>query len=185
MQKVNIIEDFYDPVDFGLMTYQLNNTAMKGIYKPTNVFYPDRLQAYPVWETDTFSVNSQAFNIFKNTFEKKTNLKIKEINSFFRKIHRSELEQSPYKGREESMVHQDDTDSAQLAGVVYFDSFSIKDGTRIYSYRDQIEPDLIVGSKPNRCVFYDPSLFHSAGIDWRRETRSLQIFFIRGINTND
>tara|TARA_E500000318_G_C3488759_1_gene183453 strand:- start:74 stop:643 length:570 start_codon:yes stop_codon:yes gene_type:complete len=178
MQNVNIIEDFYSPEHYGIMQHFLHTTNMKALYQPNKVYYPNRLQAYPCWETEKFEENMMPYDIFKKTLELKTGFKTKEINSFFRTIKKSELEQSPFLGKDESMVHQDDKGGKIFfAGIVYFNSFSIKDGTRIYSYKDQIEPDIIIGSKPNRCIIYRSDLFHSAGIDWRQDQRTVQVFF--------
>lgn len=178
MQKVVIIEDFYEAQDFGIMSNFALTCSLKGLYVPHNIYYPSRLQAYPTWECNFFIEKEMPYQIFKNTLKRKTHLNPIKIDSSFRKVLTSELEQSPYKGREESLIHQDSSEY-DWAGVVYFDSFCIRDGTRIYSYREQVEPDIIVGSKPNRCVLFKADLFHSAAIDWRRDSRLIQLFFLK------
>lgn len=184
MQNVKIIEDFYSEKDYGLIQHFLHTNNMKAVHQPNRIYYPNRLQAYPCWETDRFSEDSFEFNIFKKTFELKSGMEINNINSFFRTVKKCELEQSPYVGKEESLIHQDTNTESDIshAGVIYFDSFSIKDGTRLYSYKSQIEPDIIIGSKPNRCIFYKSNIFHSAGIDWRQDKRTVQIFFFTTVN---
>lgn len=173
MQNINIIENFYSEEHYGIMQHVLHTAPMFAKYQPHSVYYPNRLQAYPCWETEVLI--DLPLNILKKTLELKTGFKIKQIDSYFRTIKKSELEQSPFLGRDESTVHQDD--GRQFAGVIYFDSFSIKDGTRLYSYKHQIEPDIIIGSKPNRCIIYKSDLFHSAGIDWRQDKRTVQVLF--------
>jgi hypothetical protein len=177
MQKVNILDDFYSMADYGMITSELKTTSMSGTYLPRNIYYPSRLHAYPCWETQPLPEDNLCYLIFKQTFMEKTNLKPKNIKTFFRKIVKKELEQSPFAGREEGLIHKDD-EARHFAGIIYFDSFSIKDGTRIYAYDNQIEPDIIVGSKPNRCLFYPTNVNHSAGIDWRKEERTVQVFFL-------
>lgn len=96
MQNVNILEDFYSPENYGMMQHFLHTTNMKALYQPITVYYPNRLQAYPCWETESFKENTLPYDIFKQTLELKTGFKTKEINSFFRTIKKSELEQSPF-----------------------------------------------------------------------------------------
>jgi hypothetical protein len=43
----------------------------------------------------------------------------------------------------------------------------------------QIEPDVIVGAKPNRCVFYDSQIYHKPLQDPNTEIRIIQPFFIK------
>ena len=177
MQKINIIEDFYSQHNYGLVYNTIKTIPLKGTYQPKNVYYPSRLDAYPCWESDPLVENDLSYSIFKQTFEQKTNIKVKKIESFYRKIIKEELKNSPFADKHEGLVHKD-SNVRQIAGLIYFDSFSLKDGTRFYSYDGQVEPDIIIGSRPNRCVFYPSNINHSAGIDWRKEDRSIQVFFL-------
>jgi len=177
MQNLFVIEDFYTAENFGLMSNFQRTCNMKGLHVPQNIYYPSRLEAFPTWESDDFEKDQIEYNLTEKTLIQKTEFKIKKIKSFFRKVLTSELLKSPYKGRNESLIHQD-SDNFDWAGVVYFDSFSIEDGTRLYSYREQVKPDVIIGSKPNRCIIFKAALFHSAGIDWNKDSRTVQTFFL-------
>ena len=65
-----------------------------------------------------------------------------------------------------------------LAGIVYFNCNSLKDGTYMYSGKNTFEPDAIIGSKMNRCVFYNTQQFHSPGHEQEIDERWVQPFFI-------
>ena len=177
MQNFIVVEDFYSRENFGLMSNFQRTCNMKGLQVPQNIYYPSRLDAYPTWESNCFGKNELEYKITEKAILENTKFKISKMQSLFRKVLTSELLKSPYKDRNESLVHQD-SNNYDWAGVVYFDSFSIEDGTRLYSYADQIKPDVIVGSKPNRCILFKSHLFHSAGIDWNKDSRTVQIFFV-------
>jgi hypothetical protein len=171
---IDIIENFYEESDFNLINTSANLNPYNATYQPNDVFYPDRLRAYPCYETKSFAENDKPFHIFCSTFEKKSNLKIKTVKTFFRKILSSELKHvfeyrlSPHK----------DSDEENIAGVIYINTWNLEDGTYFYSYRNQIKPDIIIGSKPNRCVYYNSNLWHSPGHDKETEVRIIQPFFI-------
>jgi hypothetical protein len=182
MQNFVVIDDFYSKENFGLMCNFQRTCNMKGLQVPQNIYYPSRLDAYPTWESNSFNKEEIEYKITEKTILEKTQFKINKLQSFFRKVLTSELLKSPYKDRKESLIHQD-PDNCDWAGVIYFDSFSIDDDTRLYSYADQIKPDVIVGSKPNRCILFKSHLFHSAGIDWNKDSRTVQVFFLE-VNKN-
>jgi hypothetical protein len=172
---INLIEDFYDSNDFGLITVEANFSQYKSTYQPAGKYFTNRLKAYPCYETNTFfDNNSLLVNIFINTFHKKTNYKIKKIETLFRKIYSKELKTI----FEYKLSPHQDPEKYDFAGVVYLNSWSLKDGTALYSFREQIEPDLIIGSKPNRCVFYSSGHWHSPCQDPETEMRIVQPFFI-------
>lgn len=179
-KNINIWEDFYPPEQFGLMNLNAKMLTYDATWQPSGIWYPNRLKAYPVYETKKFNDSSEMKNIFINLFEKVSNLKIKECNTFFRKILTEEMEKSPLAKYGVQPHRDNEADNIwDVAGVVYFNSFSLDDGTRLFSYSGQNEPDIIVGAKPNRIVWYDANLLHSPGHDFLTPERIIQPFFIR------
>jgi hypothetical protein len=65
-----------------------------------------------------------------------------------------------------------------VAGVIYYNTWSLEDGTYFFSGKDQIEPDIMIGAKPNRCIFYKTDIFHCPGHNKKTDVRLVQPFFI-------
>ena len=95
--------------------------------------------------------------------------------TFLRKIKLSELKQSPSYGQHRQHV---DPQYYNLAGLVYFNSNSLEDGTKLYSDSHSFEPTLIVGSKVNRCIFYRADTWHCPGMKQEVEERWVQPFML-------
>ena len=113
--------------------------------------------------------------------KKKFNVKILKLETYLRKIYIKELEVSPFKDKKEGKIHTDGS-GYDFAGVIYFNNHSIEGGTRLYSFNknlDQMEPDIIIGAYPNRCIVYPDNIHHSPSIDWRSESRFIQVFFVQ------
>lgn len=174
--KLNIIDNFYNNEDFYYMISCSMLNPYCQTYQPNNNFFSSRANAYSCHETKSFVVNDKALSIFGNTFVSKTGKKIKEVKTFFRKIYSYEITNVLKYGMPS---HKDDIDF-NIAGVVYYNSFGIDDGTGLYTTEDfQIEPDIIVGSKPNRCVFYDTQISHKPLQSKDNQVRIVQPFFIK------
>jgi len=174
----NVIEDFYSPSDFGLVIAHFVNIHFSPTYQSKVQNYGgNRLNAYPCHESDFFKKDDNpysVYNLFKNTFEKKTGIKILHLKTFLRKIKLDELKKSPiYKN---NRPHRDP--NADIAGLLYFNSGCLKDGTYIYNSEYDYEPSIIIGSNPNRCTYYDTSLWHSPGTHQEIDERWVQPFFI-------
>ena len=173
-----IIESFYNQSDFGLVASHFINLPFESKYQSSSVPVANRLQAYPCHETVPFEkseINSSVYKIFKDTFEKQTGEKIIYLKTFLRKIKLSELKQSAVYKKDRPHV---DDDFFDYAGIVYFSSNSIIDGTKIYNDERDFEPTLIVGSKVNRCFFYNTQIPHSTPFDQYVEERWVQPFFL-------
>ena len=53
------------------------------------------------------------------------------------------------------------------------------DGTKLFTTnKDQFEPDIVIGSKPNRMILYKASTWHEPNFDKNNEVRFIQPFFI-------
>lgn len=175
---INLIENFYEKEDLKTILFESNSAQYYPTYQPRDIYFPNRLKAYPCYESVVYlNENDDVVKIFKNNFEKKTNFKIKQLNLRFRKTLSSELK-NVFKYK--LVPHQDiDVCDCDFAGVIYLNSYDLDDGTYMYSFREQIEPDVLIGAKPNRCVFYDSSIWHSPSHSKDTEIRLVQPFFIK------
>ena len=176
--NLNIIDNFYSSEEFQYMSTAALLMPYKSYWQPSNKFFISRANAYPCFETEEFKENDNTNNIFLKTIKQKTNLKIKTLLSFFRKIYSKELKNIFKYGMS---PHKDDK-KFNLAGIIHYNSFGLNDGTGMFStYEEnnfQIEPDILIGAKPNRCVFYDSQIWHKPFQDENTEMRIVQPFFI-------
>tara|TARA_R100001015_G_scaffold17774_1_gene10068 strand:- start:38 stop:604 length:567 start_codon:yes stop_codon:yes gene_type:complete len=172
---IQYIDNFYSTNDLGLQVVCFLNMHFDATHTSASNWYGgDRIKAYPCYETRPLNQDGP-YSIFKNTFETKTNLSILHCDTFFRKSKLEELKKSPSWGQ--CRPHQDDN-IYDIAGVVYYNSNSLKDGTYIFDSQHSFEPTVIVGSKFNRCVFYDPKMPHAPSPEQEVEERWTQPFFI-------
>jgi hypothetical protein len=177
IEPVKILDDFYKPEEFGLMFFEANINNFNQAYQPNSAWVSNRLHAYPCYETKKFLEETY---VYSTTF-KKLNMvldnKVEKIETLFRKTYLQELKsKSIYKNM--SMKHQDE--EWDMAAVLYFNNFNIMDGTKLYTKnKDQLEPDLVVGAKPNRLIIYNTSTWHEPCIDFNTEVRIIQVVFIK------
>ena len=175
---INIINDFYSPSELGLMTLCFLNYNFSSTYQSKEYVFTNRSQACPCYETDQMEESEDKlspYQIFKNTFESKTNIKILKLQTFLRKTKLEELKNSAVWKKDRP--HRDSI-KYDLAGLIYFNSNCLKDGTNMYNTMTDFEPTAVVGSRVNRCVFYSTQQPHSPTIDQTVEERWVQPFFI-------
>ena len=174
--KLKIIDNFYSDEDFFYMISCSVLNPYNKTYQPNKNFFNSGANSYSCHESQNFVLGNKAFLIFENTFFLKTGLRIKEIKTFFRKIYSSEITNVLKYGMPS---HKDDVDF-NIAGVIYYNSFSLDDGTGLYTTENfQIEPDIIVGAKPNRCIVYDTQITHKPLQSKDNEIRIIQPFIIK------
>lgn len=174
MKKFEVIENFYTDTQLGQLYFLSKTLPFDATYQPRGIYYPNRMKAYPCYETRPFEPGSEPYKWLYDNLTKQ-NLKIKNLRTFIRKAIWSEVSKCP-EMKYGQIPHQDvDVD---VAGVIYYNDYSLENGTRLYSYQFQVEPDILIGSKPNRCVFYDAKTWHSVGYDPACEERIIQPFFI-------
>tara|TARA_R100001530_G_C4317487_1_gene154767 strand:+ start:1746 stop:2342 length:597 start_codon:yes stop_codon:yes gene_type:complete len=152
----NCIDYFYDANDLGLVALNfLNFRFTPSVQSQEHYYGGDRLKGWPCYETELIPKENE--ETFIKTFEKKTNMKIFHVNSFYRKTKKSEVQKSPSYGQ---FKQHTDSPMYDIAGVIYFNSNSLEDGTRIYMTEQCFEPTAIIGSRGNRCVFYGTQVWH-------------------------
>ena len=177
--ELKIIDNFYKKENFEYMLTSAMLNAYHSYHHPQDSSIIDRKKAYPCYQTNIFSENDLNYQIFLNSFQEKTGLVIDKVKTMYRKIYSNELEhifkygQQPHRDKEEF----------DIAGVVYFNNIGLDNGTGIFSNVQlnefQIEPDVIVGAKPNRCVYYSTDIWHKPLQDKDTELRIIQPFFIK------
>jgi len=176
----NCIDNFYERSDLGLLVLGFLNLNFSPCFQSQHQWYGgDRMKGYPCHETSMLDTESS--NIFISTFEKKTNLKILDHSTFLRKTYKKELKKSPCWGQYKQHV---DHNSFDIAGVVYFNSNSIEDGTYFYHSKSCYEPTAIIGAKVNRIIFYDSQTPHCPPMKQTTNERWSQPFFLK-VQKND
>ena len=177
--NLKIIDNFYDEKDFNCMISASMLNPYKKCWQPADKHFYNRSNAYPCQETKTFVETDIPYKIFYKTFQEKTGFVIDKCNTLFRKINSIELEHVFKYG----LIPHKDSTSFDVAGIIHFNAFSLDDGTGIFSEFEnnntQIEPDIIIGAKPNRCVFYDSQIPHRPLQNKNTEMRIVQPFFIK------
>jgi hypothetical protein len=176
-KQLGVIENFYSSDDFSFVLAASLLNPYKSTYQPNSSFVHRKENAYSCHETKDFSKGDAVFDKFYRTFHQKTSLKIQTIITYFRKIYSSEIEHVIKYGMPS---HQDtSSDNINIAGVIYINTSGLEDGTALFSSKDQIEPDIIIGAVPNRCVFYDPTIWHRPLQDKKTNMRIIQPFFLK------
>jgi hypothetical protein len=177
--NLKIIDNFYDEKDFNFMIKETMLNTYKVCWQPNEQKFNNRANAYACYETNVFIELDTPYKLFFKTFQEKTGFIIETLNTFFRKIYSSELGHIFKYGLR---PHKDSVEH-DVAGIIHFNTFSLNDGTGIFSEFEnnnyQIEPDVIVGAKPNRCVFYESQIWHRPLQDKNTEMRIVQPFFIK------
>lgn len=176
---LNLIDGFYDLNDLGLMTLSFINYHFESQYQSGMRYYGgDRLLGYPTYETKEFVDFKDPltpYNIFMRTWIKKTNIQPLHVSTFFRKTKLSECKASP--SWKQYKQHRDDN-FVDMAGLIYFNSNTLKDGTYFFNDQHDYEPTAIIGSKVNRCIFYPSEVWHAPSMEQSVEERWTQPFFI-------
>ena len=176
----SVIENFYTPSDFGLVAAHFVNENFQATYQSRDKMYgTNRFNAYPCHESPFYKFSkdnpNSVANIFARTFEEKTKIKLLDFRTCLRKIKLKEFKKS--KSWKQHKPHKDNAPDCDIAGVIYFNSGNLNDGTNLYKFGDDYVPTVIIGSYPNRCIFYDGSIPHTAGTEQEIEERWIQPFF--------
>ena len=173
------VEDFYEPNDLGIIILNFVNLNFKTTFQSLDVYYgSERMNAYPCYETEPMQIEDNLlspYTLFKKTFEEKTNIKILKLHTFFRKTKLSELKESP--SWNQHKPHKD-SEYYDIAGLIYFNGSSLKDGTNFYLNKEHYEPTAVIAAKYNRCVFYGTQLPHCPSMVQQVEERWTQPFFL-------
>jgi hypothetical protein len=168
-----LIDDFYDPFEWKEINKLKDTLEYHPACQPESNHIDLRLKNYPCYET---GYNKRLKDITLKALKKKTQVDIKDVDTEFRKVLTSEINQSPLAHRTEMIKHKD-TSYGNYAGVIYFNGLTIKGGTSLFFTEAQVEPDVIFGAKPNRLILYKANTIHCANHDYLYETRIIQTIF--------
>lgn len=176
----NLVDNFYEPNDLGLMVMNFLNLNFTPTFQPQGTYFGgDRMKAYPCYETKNLISDGEnpfsPFDIFKKTLENKTGITPLKMYTFFRKTKLEELKKSPSWNKYKQHCDAKDYD---LAGIIYFNSNSLNDGTNFYNSLDDYEPTAVIGARTNRCVLYSTQTPHSPVSTQEVEERWVQPFFV-------
>ena len=176
----NLVDSFYDSNELGLIVLNFLNLPFEATHQSKKQYYGEsRLQSYPCYETEAMKPSNKegfsTYNIFKNTLEKKIGIKPFHIHTFFRKTKLEELQSSASWGQHRPHT---DGDNFDFAGLIYYNSNSIKDGTNFYNNQHDFEPTATLGARYNRCVIYKANVWHAPMPEQQVQERWVQPFFL-------
>ena len=174
----NTIEGFYSKNDLGLLVLHFLNLHFVSKHQSYELYFGgDRILGLPTHESEILEDNNESspYNIFLKTWKEKTNIIPLHLQTFFRKTKLSECKESP--SWKQYKPHQDH-DIYDIAGLIYFNSNCLKDGTYIFNNKTDYEPTIIIGSRLNRCVWYNSQTWHSPTMEQSVDERWTQPFFI-------
>jgi len=146
-----------------------NNFEFYETYQPSEVYYGNRLQAYPCYQ---HILNESDNLIFKNKLSQELNSRI-ELTVIARKIYTKEILESKCNTKY-GYVHEDMSD---IAGVLHFDQ-TCEGGTAFFENSWDKYPDISVGAYPNRLLLYNAKRYHAPCHDFTFEERRVLAFMI-------
>jgi len=178
IEPIKIYDDFYTNEELGFIGFEIFSNYFTPSYQPFDNWYQNRFQAYPCYETKKFSNESFLYKMLYSKLNILLDNKIDKLRTFLRKIITAEIEDKSIFKSISSLKHQDS--DFDLAGLIYLNTFSILDGTRLFTaHGAQNEPDIVIGSKINRLIMYKADTWHEPGYDKHTEVRYIQPFFIK------
>lgn len=160
--------DVFESLQEKVETYEYD-----AIYQPYGVYYGNRLQAFPCYETKHI-----------HEFDKETSTMLEQhvqnvigqplIN--FHAFARYSITEEVLKSKKNTRYHHPHVDNTDAAGVLYFDQTSTG-GTAFFRTQWENEPDMEVGAVPNRMVCYSGRMLHSPSNDFSFDKRTTISFF--------
>ena len=149
----------------------LNNLEYKATYQPSEVYYGNRFQAYPCYQT---TVCEEETKVYKKHLQEILQ-KDFELTVIARKVLSEELLRSKVNGKY-GLVHSDP--NADIASILYFDQ-TVSGGTAFFEHEWDKEPDIVVGAYPNRLLMYNAKRPHAPCQDFTFVERKVLAFFIK------
>jgi len=148
-----------------------NNNKFYGSYQPSEVYYGNRLQAYPCYQ---YNLSKDENQLFEQLISEMLETKI-QLHTIARKIITQELLQSKC-NTQYGYVHIDK--DFDLAGVLSFDQ-TVSGGTVFFENQWDKYPDISIGSYPNRLILYNAKRPHAPSQDFSFAERKILAFMIR------
>ena len=148
-----------------------NNNKFYATYQPSEIFYGNRLQAYPCHQ---YILREDENKIFTDLMCQLLETPI-ELFTIARKIITTEIQQSKCNTKY-GYIHQDS--HCDLAAVLPFDQ-TVDGGTAFFENIWDKYPDVTVGAYPNRLIVYNSQRPHSPSHDFTFAERKVLAFMIK------
>lgn len=170
---IYISNQFLDPGDFMDLADSFDNYKFEASYQPGGEFYGNRLQAYPVYESDHLSeINEDLNTKIKKRIEDILGHEIIDFYASLRYVLMDEVKRSA-QSEKYAIKH---VDPRHCAGVLYFEQ-AVDGGTAFFRTIHDKKPDSEVGAYPNRCVLYNGQSIHAPCNDFTYDKRKILVFF--------
>jgi len=164
---------FLIPEDFLTLQEKFMEYEFEADYQPHSEYYGNRLQAYPVYETDELEkIDNDLYNKLKDRIKEIVGDEITEFSARLRYVDMNEIKES-MQNQKYGIRH---TDGKHCAGVLYFEQ-ALDGGTAIYRNQFDQKPDTEVAAYPNRAVIYNGQQWHAPCNDFTYEKRKIICFF--------
>ena len=170
---IYIANQFLDPGDFMDLADSFDEHDFEASYQPSGEFYGNRLQAYPVYETDHLSdINPELNDKIKSRVEEILGEEVENFYASLRYVLMDEVKQSA-QSEKYAIKH---VDPRHCAGVLYFEQ-AVDGGTAFFRTIHDKKPDSEIGAYPNRCVLYNGQSIHAPCNDFTYDKRKILVFF--------
>jgi len=168
-----IDHEFLPETQYKILNENFYNYKFEDTYQPSGIDYGNRMQAYPVYDTDDLcNIDPNLDLLIKNTVQSLMGIEIDSWQANLRYIVSEEILNSKQNNRY-GIKH---TDRTQYAGVMYFEQ-TTTGGTAFFRTPLDNEPDIEIGSNENRCIIFNGQMFHAPSHDFSYDRRKSLVFF--------
>lgn len=164
---------FLEPKEFENINEKFYDYEFDAIYQPYGIYYGNRLQAYPVYETKHAHTFDE--NLDKLIYKKIESIVGKPLQNWHMLL-RYTVTEEVLKSKKNTKYHPPHRDHTGVAGMLYFDQTSTG-GTAFYRTQYDTVPDIEIGACPNRMVMYSGQMLHSPVNDFTFDKRKTLSFF--------
>jgi len=168
-------DNFFDENTFLKIQEEYNSLEFLPYYQPKNIFFGNRFQAYPTYETTDLT----GF-IFDEFVKNLNNIIDEEIESIYIKARYTlseEVKQCKAVQNRYGFIHKDGGD-VDFACMFYFDT-TPRGGTAFYDNEYDKYPMIEVGAKTNRLLLYNANRNHAVANDLKFDKRKTIIAFFK------
>lgn len=180
-QVINMIEQggvyihnsFLLPEDFMKLDDKFLDYEFEASYQPHGAFYGNRLQAYPVYESELLKdIDPELNEKVKDKLEETLGHEVIDFHASLRYVEIDEVKRS-VQNEKYGIKH---VDPKMCAGIIYFEQ-AVDGGTAIFRNHFDKKPDLEVAAYPNRCMIYNGQMVHAPCNDFTYDRRKILVFF--------
>ena len=162
---------FLPPEVYAQTLNLFNNNKFYATYQPVEIYYGNRLQAYPCYQ---YVLKADENKIFQELLSDYLQA-VLDVTTIARKINTEEISKSKCNTRY-GYIHQDS--NCDIAGVLPFEQ-TVSGGTAFFENMWDKYPDIEVGAYPNRLLIYNSQRPHSPSHDFTFTERKVLAFMIK------